>query len=269
MAIFEDEYGNRTYYYYKKKIGRPKKRGPKKKPKKRGKEHQEPWDYKIVKCDFKTQDKVVGVFHNLDEVEVAKRTLLKENKEVVFSKETSIRNKTKEIEEYNSEYIVLQRVRNEWQNNISKIRNSYGKLVNHETTNKKWKIVDKFPCLTEETFWVYGYNPRSDRKTFMWVNENYVKTPLSEDSLLIIRVQVYYNKLVLRYDSNDIEFVICRNHSDAVKFYNLLLKMYEKDKRVVFIGKVINKSDLGKKIIQLIQNKTGWTKSRITRTTTQ
>ena len=269
MAIFEDENGRRTYYYYKKKVGRPKKRGPKKKPKKRGVEHQEPWNYKIVRCDFRKQDAVIGIFHDLDEVDYAKSVLLEENKNVIFKKRNAILHSTKKNEEFLSEYVVLERISDDGKGNVTRLRNSYGKLVEHSTTSDKWRIIDKFPCEKEETFWMYGYNPNSDRKDFTWINENYIEDPLEEDRFLIIRVLVYNNKVIFRYDANDIEFVMCKNRGDAIRFYNLLLKMHEKNKRIVFTGRVITRSELGASIIQLIQDKTGWKRSKIIETNTQ
>ena len=258
-----------VYYYYKKKVGRPKKRGPKKKPKKRGVEHQEPWNYKIVRCDFRKQDAVIGIFHDLDEVEYAKSVLLEENGKIIFKKRNSIQHGTKNVDEYLSEYVVLEKVRGDNTDNTSKLRNSYGKLVEHTTTNEKWRIVDKFPCEKEETFWMYGYNPRIDRKTFSWIDENYIEEPLENDKFLIIRACVYNNKVIFRYDAEDIEFLVCKNRGDAIKFYNLLIRKHLKNKRVAFAGLVLTRSDMGNTIIKLIQNKTGWNRSKIIRMNTQ
>lgn len=269
MAIFEDENGKRTYYYYKKKVGRPKKRGPKKKRKKRGSNHQESWDYKIVKCIFRKQDSVIGIFHNLDEVEVAKKYLLDENSKVIFKKRNTILLSTKKNEEYLSEYVVLERVKGEILDNTTKLRNSFGKLVEHTTTNEKWRIIDKFPCEKEETFWMYGYNPRYDRKTFSWIEEKYIEEPINNNIFLIIRVAVLNNKVIFRYESENIEFVICKNVSDAIRFYNLLLKKYEKNKKVIFTGRIIIRSSIGNKIINIIQNKTGWDRRKIIKNNTQ
>ena len=269
MAIFEDENGRRTYYYYKKKVGRPKKRGPKKKPKKRGVEHQEPWNYKIVRCDFMKQDAVIGIFHDLDEVEYAKGVLLEENRNVVFKKRNAIMHDTKKSEDFLSEYVVLERIRDNSTDNVTKIRNSYGKLVEHSTTSEKWRIIDKFPCEKEETFWMYGYNPRNDRKEFTWIDENFIEGPLNNDRFLIIRVLIYNNKVIFRYDIDDIEFVMCKNRGDAVKFYNLLMKNHEKNKRVVFTGRVVTRSDIGNTVIKLLQDKTGWNRSKIIKMNTQ
>ena len=74
--------GTKYYYYYKKKVGRHKKTGKKHIPRKRGREWQETWDFKIVKCTFNKQDEFIGIFHDLTEVEEAKRILENENNNV-------------------------------------------------------------------------------------------------------------------------------------------------------------------------------------------
>lgn len=71
--------GTKYYYYYKKKVGRHKKTGKKHTPRKRGREWQETWDFKIVKCTFNKQDEFIGIFHDLTEVEAAKKILETEN----------------------------------------------------------------------------------------------------------------------------------------------------------------------------------------------
>lgn len=269
MAIYIDENGKKSYYYYKKKIGRPKKRGPKKKPKKRGRSWQETWDYKIIQCNSKKQEKVIGYFHNITEAINASNILKERNKDVVFPiKIFNDRKIGKRFNEYNSEYVILEKIRTENTSNISKLRNEYGKIVEVSTTNSKWKIYDRFERLEEETFWVYGLNPRVNRKDFTWIQENFIKEFLQEDNLLIIRIVLYYNKILFRYDNTDFNFIICKNESDAIRFYNKLLEINKKEKRIVFTGKVINKSDMGETIINLIADKTGWSKNKIIRTST-
>lgn len=264
--IFEDQFGKRTYYYYKKKRGRPKKRGPKRKPKKRGCEHQSPWDYKIVLCNFKNQDSVTGYFHTIDEMESAKKELYRENSEIIFPKKYAVKHGENEFIEFESEYVCLEKIRDN-SSNITRLRNEYGRLTNHKSSNEGFRIIDKFPHLEEESIWVYGYNPRNDRKDFKWIYDNFVVNPLEDDRFLIIRIYLYYNKVVFRYDVDDINFIICKNKSDAIRFFNTLVEYSKKDrvlnKRIVYSGFVRNGTDIGKYIVNLIKDKTGWTEKKI------
>lgn len=268
--IFEDENGKRTYYYYKRKSGRPKKRGRKKKKKLRGRRWQEPWNYKIVQCDFRKQNKVIGYFHNLIEADNAKKILLNENDQVKIPKKYSNNGRiSNSIYEFLSEYVILEKNREENIKKTTKLRNEYGKIVNVETTNEKWTIFDRFPHLIEEDFWVYGFNPTNDRKNYDWIEENMINYPLSDDVSLVIRVYVYLNKVLIRYDIDDIEFVICKNSSDSTRLYNKLEEIFKKHKRIVFCGSVNSRNDTGKKLIKILLDKTGWDERKLKRNSTR
>ena len=277
MAIIINKDGKKVYYYYKKKIGRPKKRGPKKKPKKRGRSWQEPWNFKIVLCDFKKQDRVIGYFHNLTETNVAVEHLKEENEKIILPTKVIIERKnsdetgkSRRFKEYESEYVILERIRDSETPNTSRLRNEYGKIVEFSTTNKNWRIYDKFEHLKEETFWVYGYNPRTERKTFQWVYDELITDYLNFDSFLIIRVCIYYNKVIIRYDADDLNFIICKNKSDAIRFYNKIKEIVEsgdkrkrRTRRIILTGNVVNKTDTGRELVSQIHKKTGWSIRKI------
>ncbi|MGM9745977.1 MAG: hypothetical protein ACI30H_03350 [Paludibacteraceae bacterium] len=91
---------------------------------------------------------------------------------------------------------------------------------------------------------------------------------MESDNYLIIRIYYYYNKIVFRYDDDQINFVVCKNESDSVRLYNKLREKNIKNKRVIFLGETINKSEIGQYIINLISNKTGWSKNKIIRKNT-
>ncbi len=268
--IYKDKNGNTKYYYYKKKRGRKKKRGPKKIIKKIGRKKQQTWNYKIISCTFNKQDSVVGYFHTMNETEIAKQKLLLENDSICIEKKTFIpfnNNKHKKIIDFKCEYLVLEKIRDN-SDNVTQLRNEYGKIVDTISTNDKWKIIDKFQHKIEETYWVYGCNPRTDKKNFLWILDEFINKYLICDNNLIIRVYYYYNKIIFRYDDNDINFVICKNESDSIRLYNKLIENCNKYKHVIFIGKVINKSETGQFIINLISDKTGWQKNKIIRKNT-
>ena len=87
-------------------------------------------------------------------------------------------------------------------------------------------------------------------------------------SKVISEVKFTSDVLAIRINTFHL-FVICKNKSDAIKFYNILLKKYEKIKRVVFTGKITTRSDIGNTIINLIQEKTGWDRRKIIKMNTQ
>ena len=269
MALKTGKNGKKYYYYYKKKVGRKKKRGPKPKPKKRGRSWQQPWDYKIIKCTNRKQIRVIGVLHNRQEVEKAVNALKEKNEKVIVPcLLVNNRNNAKTYYDLNGEYVILEKIRDEKTDKITQLRNEYGRLVDQISTNKKWRIYDKMPCYEEEHFWVYGYHPTKDRKTIQWVYKNFIETPLDNDQYLIIRIIVYYNKVIMRYDFDDINFVICKNHSEAIRFYNGMQKLTEKNKRVIYIGKTKTTTDMGRELVNIIMNKTGWDRNKVLRRVT-
>lgn len=266
--------GTTYYYYYKKKVGRHKKTGRKHIPKKRGRSWQEPWNFKIIKCTFNKQDEFIGVFHDLTEVEKAKKILETENNNVSIPVKyiNSSRLKTAKYNttEYVSEYLILKRIRNDWDGIPTKLRDEYGRLVEHRTNSEVWNIYDKFPCLKEEKFWVYGYNPQSDRKDFKWIYNDLILNEFEYDYSIVIQCYVYKNKLIFTYDSNRLRFVICKNGSDAIRLYNKLNSETQKNKirNIYFMGQLTSYSQRGKMIINQIAELTGWDVNKIRRKTT-
>ena len=53
---------------------------------------------------------------------------------------------------------------------VTMIRNEMGDYVEQITTSENWVIYDKKPYKKEETFWVYGFHPLVQRKTFLFVS---------------------------------------------------------------------------------------------------
>jgi len=261
--------GTKYYYYYKKKVGRHKKTGKKHTPRKRGREWQETWDFKIVKCTFNKQDEFIGIFHDLTEVEAVKKILETENSNVLlpvkYVNTSRLGSDRYNTTEYVSEYLILKRIRNDGDKLPTKLRDEYGRLVEHTTNSEVWKIYDKFPCLKEEKFWVYGYNPQSDRKTFQWIYDNLIMEEFLEDNSIVIQCYVYKNKVILTYDGNRLRFVICKNGSDAIRLYNELNTHTQKHKvhHIYFMGQLTSYSQRGKMIINQIADLTGWNLNKI------
>ena len=261
----------RPYYCYRKKKSGPKvKRGPKPKKKKKtkvAKKSRPSWNFKIAVFEFKKQKKFIGYYHDAVEANYVKSILEEKNRSVVFPKHYVNNSHTSnKLYEFKNEYVILQKNKDELSDGITQLRNEFGKLVDHKTTNKNWMIYDKFPCLVEEKFWVYGYNPKTDRKEFNWIYENFVTNMLNSTDYIIITL--FYNKIVFKYD-NDINLVICKNKSDGVFMYNLIEERSKKNKQIIMTGYTTIKSDRGRNIENLIIEKTGWEPLAIERNSTR
>lgn len=244
----------KKYYYYKKKRGRKKKRGPKPKPKKRGRNWQDTWEFKIVTSKARKQKNYIGKYHTLTEVLQAKEKIEEYNNNVKFPvKYIQSSNYLNAYKEYDSEYLILKRKDENMITTTSQLRNEYGKIINIESSSDIWYIYDRIPLLIEETFWVYGYNPRTDRKKYEWIFNNLIKNVTS-----LSRIYVMNNKVIFKYD-DEIEFVLCKNQSDSIRLYNKLKDDSEKIKTSLFCGKIKRNTFQMKEMLATLKDKTGWT----------
>ena len=264
------EDGTFYYYYYKKKVGRKKKRGPKtKKKNKKDRLYDGSWNFKIIQFDFKKQVRYIGKYRTLADVEKARQQLMEMNDSVEFPVEyTNDRRRNAEgMCRYESEYVILKKIKpGEDRTTESMLRNEYGKLVRHVTTSKDYYVYDKFRKLKEEKFWVYGYNPVSERKTYRFIREMFVETmPYEKESML--NIYLYNNKVIFRYDY-DFELVICKNISDGIRMYKMLYERYGRQKGVIFTGKIGGGGERVRHTIEMIREKTGWDAAKICKANT-
>lgn len=255
--------GSVWYDYRKRKQGRKNKRGPKKvlpPPKKRGRKPI-PHDFIIVLTNHNKQCRYIGQYSTIQEAYEEKRILKELNKQVIFPKEynNNGRNNPK-IYDTKKEYLILRRSMEG--ESPAQLRNEYGQIVDHVVTSGQWIILDKFPYEEEETFWVYGFDPKSERKTFDWIYKTFI-TDVIEDSYAIVNVYLYNNKVIFRYDDGDFEFVICKNISDAIRMYNLIEKRKKRSRQVVMTGSTGGHTSRSNDIIDMIRKKTGWSNKKI------
>ena len=242
--------------------GRPKKRGPKKKKKYVSKK---PKVYKYKRCDFKIvsvlngkQNEYICQCFTSEDAYSRLEELKKKNEEVIFPRKVINAGKLKESKD---EYLILQKNRD---GNLkeTQLRNEFGKLVSQKTNSAVWEVYDKCEKLVEETFWVYGYCPKTERKTFQWIYDNLMIGKLTEKHF-IIRIILYKNKIVIKHDEQPIDFVICKNISDAIRFYNLLEEWCKKIRQIFFLGSYSKISDKRRELEAELVELTGWNKIKI------
>ena len=250
----------------KRPVGRPKKRGPKKKRKKKiekipqkvGPKFQKPYSYKIISCRNGVQNKFIGRYRDIKEAYDVFNALKTQDNNVIFpSNITGIH----QIENSVDEYILIEKNEDK---TSTLLRNEYGKFVEQTTNKNGWIIIDKFRYKREEEFWVYGYNSRNDRKTFLWIYNNLIISDLY-DNLDFKRIFLYKNKIVIKNDANEIDLVLCKDESDAVRFYNKTEEWIKRDKikQVLFMGDYSSISDRRRKLEDELIALTGWTKKKV------
>lgn len=151
---------------------------------------------------------------------------------------------------------------------VNKIRDEYGQYANYETVEDGWIVIDRANYNMEETFWVYGYHPKLQRKTFEWIFDNLIKKD-SKNKYMFKSIQIYKNKLLIDCNEN-LEMVICKNKNDCIRLYNQIEKwcMDNKIKYIAFMGDTAH-SKYKTNWIDRIQELTNWNRRKVTRCNTR
>jgi hypothetical protein len=207
-------------------------------------------------CSEPTEEKIYKKFNEL---------LKKNKKEVIFPMRY---NNEKHVMVESEHELVILKCKDEFDNDVNKVKDDSGAYVNYQTNEENWIVIDRAPYNIEETFWVYGYHPRLQRKTFMWIFENFILKD-SKNKYMFKNVVIYHNKLLIECDGN-LEMVLCKNKSDSARMYNMLeeyAKKY-KCKYVLFIGDIAN-SKYKMDWIQKIKDLSGWSTKKVTRMSTR
>lgn len=249
---------------HKRPVGRPKKRGPKKKYKRKKKVEKKkvsrslpPFIYKIISCKNGKQNKLIGKYRNIEDAYEAFKKLKENDKNVIFPIFSYGNNQLKNSID---EYVLIEKNDNK---DSSMLRNEYGVIIEHKTNKDGWIIIDKFRYLKEETFWVWGYDKKSDRKTFMWVFENLLLNAFHgyENKMIC----TYKNKVVIKSDDGDMNIIFCKSQEDSIRLYNLLETYSKKNKlkRAIFIGDFSKVSAKRRKLENELIECTGLSKRKI------
>ncbi len=191
--------------------------------------------------------------------------MLKENKKVVFPMRYN--NHEHVMKECNYELIII-KGKDEFDNDVQKIRDEYGKFIYYESSDEDWIIYDRANYDIEETFWVYGYHPRIQRKDFNWIFDTFIEKD-AKNKYVFKSVVVYKNKLLIDYNGK-LEMVICKNKSDCVRMYNMIEKrsMERKHKNVAYMGDIAD-SKYKKMWMDKIRELTHWNDKKIERSSTR
>lgn len=253
----------------KKKVGRPKKRGPKKKRIRRKTvkiiKKRPVIDFKIITCLNGKQNGYIDCYHTYAEAYSKLCELEKNNDTIKFPRKYINKENISNIKE---EYLLLEKDRS-GDKPDGLLRNEFGKFVEHKIVNSDtWIIRDKKIRYVEETFWIYGFDPKTERKDFTWIYEVLLKGGL-ETPYDIIRILVYKNKLIIKYDNKPMSMVMCKNKSDCIRLYNVISEnlRHEKIKQIVCIGAYNTVSENRRQLENDIMELTGWNKIKIQRAT--
>jgi hypothetical protein len=146
------------------------------------------------------------------------------------------------------------------------VRNKVGKLVYENPLFGIWTVLHDSLYKVEETFWVYGYDKRNDRKTIKDIIGLLVKG--MNNPKKVKQIVVVNNKLLIHVE-DQLDMVICKCKSDAQRLHHALsdAASSNKIKNLLFMG-TANKKMCGD-YYQIIHKHTGWDYTKIWRTTTR
>jgi hypothetical protein len=164
--------------------------------------------------------------------------------------------------------LVIIKVRDELESKTNKVRDAKGEFTDYETNDDDWIVIDRAEYDIEETFWVYGYHPRHQRKDFRWIMENFIDKD-AKTKTTFKSIQIYLNKVLIEINGN-LEMVICKNKSDSMRLYNKIQEECEKKKYkyIAFMGDIAN-SKYKVNWIERIIKLTNWNRTKVERISTR
>lgn len=222
--------------------------------------------YHIVLINHNKQLEDLYQATTLEQVYNKFHSMIEENqKEIQFPVRYNV--EKDEILESKYELIIIKQ-KDETDSSITMLQDDYGKYVEFDTNTENWIVYDKQPYDKEETFWVYGYHPKLQRKTFQWIIDNFILLG-SGDKYQFRIVNVFKNKLLIDI-AGELHMVICKNKSDCIRLYNQIEEwcLSHKLKYITF-GIDIGYSSQKEIYIKRIEELTGWNRKKIGRNSTR
>lgn len=217
--------------------------------------------YSIILTSNGKQKKTLKTFRTEEDAHLYLTSIINENK-VLFPVKFLNSNG---IIEAKYELYIIKHLSECDTKNTTYLRNDYGELVEYTTNTEKWQIIYKERWEEEESFWVNGYDPVFQRKSFEWIIENFILN--NSDHYSFKNVLVYKNKLII--DTNgELEIVFCKNISDSFRLYTEIETLCDKRKikNIMFSGDIslFSKGSISSWIDKLCEA-TGFNRRKITR----
>lgn len=158
------------------------------------------------------------------------------------------------VREFYHEYeIILIQKGDHISDNTTFLRDNDGKFIEHcIVDDDTYKIIAKDKWFIPETYNVYGYDPRRDRKTFDFILNEILLKDIGWDN---IKRVFYYGRRVFIQRDTDFDMITCKSQDEALRLYNTLEK-YADSEFALFTGVLTPYS--ANINFQNIQEKTGW-----------
>ena len=173
-----------------------------------------------------------------------------------------------EIVESKYEIVMLKCRDKKDKQEITKVLDETNTFTAYATNEENWLIHDRRSYKIEETFWVYGYHPKLQRKDFNWILDNLVLNELRVHGNFKT-MAVYRNKLLIQFNTT-LEMVICKNEHESIRLYNKIEEILTKKRlrNVIYVGN-LRRSKYKREWMDKIQELTGWDRRKIKRSSTR
>jgi hypothetical protein len=188
------------------------------------------------------------------------RLLIEKNKEIKFPKKFV---NTKKISPVKYEICIVKPI--EENDKFRILRDGYGKTYVEKPIGD-WIVIDSHPYDIEETFWIYGRDPKANRPKINDVVKLLMSGAYKRN--MVKQVIIVYNKLII-YNEEQFEMVLCKCREDAQRLHNTLSKIAKKQKikNLLFMG-IATPATISR-MYDMIQEETGWPIIKIRRTNTR
>lgn len=185
---------------------------------------------------------------------------IEENNTGVLCEKRIIQSDVKDAYPVKYEILLLEKIDPKMGSNVRELRNEDGKFIeNVVANNNSYAIIQKADWYIPETYHVYGYNPKTDRKTGRWIFDNIVNVNCSRDN--IKNIFMCDNKLIIQYGT-DFDFVICKNRDECVRLYTAFEHEVDPNNKFIIFSNHIAKSRKSWLYDQM-EEKTGWDRKKI------
>lgn len=188
---------------------------------------------------------------------------IEENNAGVLCEKRIIQSDVKDAYPVKYEILLLEKIDPEMGSNVRELRNEDGKFIeNVVANNSSYAIIQKADWYIPETYYVYGYNPKTDRKTGRWIFDNIINKNCTRDN--IKNIFMCDNKLIIQYGT-DFDFVVCKNSDECVRLYTAFEHEVDPKNKYIIFSNHITKARKSWFYDQM-EEKTGWDRNRIKHT---
>jgi hypothetical protein len=145
------------------------------------------------------------------------------------------------------------------------LRDDYGKTYVEKPIGD-WTILASEDYNIEETFWIYGFEPKNNRPTIADVIKKLVSGAYKKK--MVKQIIVVHNKLLI-YNEDQFDMVICKCIKDAQRLHHTLADVCKKQKIKNFLFMGTASQATVSIMYDIIKEKTGWPIQKIRRTSTR